>query len=498
MTQKPHPKPNGNSKPKKRSNPDALFTATMAKKGAIGFGIFVGGVAILFSALKVAFERIPFQVLAPVTRAQLAYQFRTLIEGEELPDTINLSTWSGVKTLTPRYTIDDRYQAYADNLLQQYKPDFSALVAIEAETGRVVAMSSFSRTQHYFGSLTLKAVFPAASVFKVVTATSAIDAHSLTPDSVITFRGGNHTLYKRNLSENGKNQWLRQMSLRDAFAKSINTVFGKLAAFIVKPEELLTYAERYRFNKSLAADFPVQTGRFDISNADSFAMAELGSGFNRIVQISPVQGALFAAAIVNDGKLMAPYLVDSLKDDKGELIYEGHPFPLADVMSKASSEHMRTLMRETVVRGTSRKAFRDWIRKPKANEVEIGGKTGSLKDEILRGKCDWFVGYGIRGNRKLAVAVLTVHENVWRVKSSTVARLFLEKYLDTAMDRSLMAPEEEGGEEEEDTSAPVNQAVGQDTVRAPGSVPSAPTAPTPSAAEAAGITLEGQSNSPNE
>jgi len=468
VTHKPHSKPHGHARPKKSPNKDPLFTKEMAKTAAIWLLILVGCVAILFAALNYAFQKIPFQVLAPVTRAQLAYQFRAMIEGDELPDTVDLSTWSGVKKLTPRYTIDDRYQAFADDLLHQYKPDFSALVAIEAETGRVVAMSSFSRTQHYFGSLTLKAVFPAASVFKVVTATSAIDAHQLTPDSVITFRGGNHTLYKRNLSEGGKNLWMRQMSLRDAFAKSINTVFGKLAAFIVKPDELLTYAERYRFNKTLSADFPVQTGRFDISNADSFALAELGSGFNRIVQISPVQGALMAAAIVNDGKLMAPYLVDSLKDDKGEQVYEGRPSPLADVMSKASAEHMRTLMRETVVRGTSRKAFRDWIRKPKANEVEVGGKTGSLKDEILRGKCDWFVGYGIRGNRKLAVAVLTVHENVWRVKSSTVARLFLEKYLDTAMDRSLIAPEDDGGEdEEEDTTAPVNQAVGQDTLRAP-------------------------------
>ncbi len=456
-------------KPPKRN--DALFTADMAKKFGIWTVIFIGCVAILFSALKVAFQKIPFHVLAPVSRAQLAYQFRAMIEGEELPDTIDLNTWAGVKTLTPRYTIDDRYQAYADELLNKYKPDFSAIVAIEAETGRVLAMSSFSRTQHYFGSLTLKAVFPAASIFKVVTATAAVDGHALGPDSEITFRGGNHTLYKRNLSEGGKNLWMRKMTLREAFAKSINTVFGKLAAFIVKPEELVTYAERYRFNKALAADFPVQTGRFDIANADSFALAELGSGFNRIVQISPVQGALMASAIVNEGKLMAPYIVDSLKDDKGETVYEGRPLPLADVMSKSSADHMRVLMRETVVAGTSRKAFRDWIRKPKANEVELGGKTGSLKDEILRGKCDWFVGYGLRGNRKIAVAVLSVHENYWRVKSSTLARLFLEKYLDTPINQNLIAPDD--GDDEEDDSAPVNQGVGQDTLRAPTAAESA-------------------------
>ncbi len=427
----------------------------LIRKTFIWLGVFLLALTGSIYALQYAFRLVPFQALAPVTRAQLAFQFRSLLDGDELPETVSLNTWAGVKELTPRYTVDDRYQAYADGLFEQYKPDFGAIVAIEAETGRVLTLSSFSRSPHYFGSLPLKAVFPAASVFKIVTATAAIDAHQLTPDSVITFRGGNHTLYKRNLSETDSHLWVRNMTLRDAFAKSINTVFGKLAAFMLRPEELIQYAERYRFNRQLNADFPVQTGHFELGKKDSFAMAELGSGFNRVVQISPIQGALMAAAIVNEGKLMAPFLVDSLKNDKGELIYEAHPEPPVDVMSKQSATLMRELMRETVVRGTSRRAFGDYIRKPKANEVEVGGKTGSLRDEILRGKVDWFVGYGIRGNRKLAVAVLTVHENLWRVKSSTLARLYLEKYLDTAMDRALITPEE--NDEGDDATPPVDQ-----------------------------------------
>lgn len=422
-------------------------------KGLMGVLVFVVCMVGLFSVLKAVVVYVPFQVLAPVSRAQLAYQYRNLLEGGELPEKITLNTWAGAKELTPKYSVDDRFQTVADGLFDTYKPDFGALAAIEVETGRVITLSSFSRAPHYFGSLTLKAVFPAASVFKVVTATAAIDAHNLTPDSVITFRGGNHTLYKRNLSENETNRWVRNMSLRDAFAKSINTVFGKLAAFILKPEELELYAGRYRFNKSLTADFPVQTGRFDLGDRDAFKLAELGSGFNRVTQISPVQGALMAAAVANGGKMMAPYLVDSLKDDSGQLVYEAKPLPLGDVMTPESAENMRVLMRETVVMGTSRKAFRDYIRKPKATEVEVGGKTGSLKDEILRGKCDWFVGYGIRGNRKIAVAVLTVHESHWRVKSSTVARLYLEKYLDTAMSQQLMGNDEES----EDSTAPEDQ-----------------------------------------
>ena len=69
------------------------------------------------------------------------------------------------------------------------------------------------------------------------------------------------------------------------------------------------------------------------------------------------------------------------------------------------------------------------MRKRKFDDVEMGGKTGSLTGTNPKGKCDWFVGYARYGKHRIAVAALTVNEKKWRVKSSALASEFLAGYI---------------------------------------------------------------------
>jgi beta-lactamase class D len=94
-----------------------------------------------------------------------------------------------------------------------------------------------------------------------------------------------------------------------------------------------------------------------------------------------------------------------------------------------SAEELRKLFKQTVVSGTSRKSFRQIVRGPKYDEVEFGGKTGSLTGADPQGKCDWFVGYARYRDQRIAVAALTVNEKKWRVKSSMLANLYFQRYL---------------------------------------------------------------------
>jgi beta-lactamase class D len=84
-------------------------------------------------------------------------------------------------------------------------------------------------------------------------------------------------------------------------------------------------------------------------------------------------------------------------------------------------------MRETVRRGSARKGFRGFFRGEFEN-VEVGGKTGSLTGTSPKGRNDWFVGYASLDERKIAFASLTVNEERWTVKSAFVARKVIEAY----------------------------------------------------------------------
>lgn len=325
-----------------------------------------------------------------------------------------------------RYTFDSNLQKVMENLFQSYGPDYGAFVAVDATTGRVLSMVSYSRTRKNSDNFALRATFPSASVFKVVTAAAAIEAHKVSANTIIPFNGRNHTLYRGQILKSNITRWTRFITLKEAFARSVNTVFGKIGAYTVGPDGLRTYAGRFGFNRKIAADLPVQEGRAPIPD-DVWGLAESASGFTRDNTMSPLQGALIAASVVNDGVMMEPYAVESVSKSDGSLLYTASPKVATVTMDPTTASEIRSLMKETVLHGTSRGSFRGFFRKD-FMDFDVGGKTGSLTGFDPKGKYDWFVGYAHSGGRKIAVAALTIHEKQWRVKSSYLARRAIESY----------------------------------------------------------------------
>jgi len=374
----------------------------------------------------------PAERAAEVTKGKISSAMRDSIGRSEFPLSIQIENNGQDTKANIGYSLDSQAQGYIERLIRSYRPDYAAFVAVEADTGRILSLVSQTKTG-YSGNLALKASFPAASLFKIVTATAALDQNKADPDTVIPFTGSNHTLYRRNLSQDDNNRWVRKMTLREAFAKSVNTVFAKLGVYRLTPLHLQNYAERFLFNESIASDVPVESGRFLLPENSPWAVAEAASGFNRFVTVSPLQGALMAAAAANDGTMMEPYIVESLSADDGSIIYLAKPRAASVAMSPETSRQLRAMMNETVARGTSRQAFRTLLRNKKYAGLEMGGKTGSLRSLDPAGKCDWFVGYAISDNRRIAVAALTVNEELWRVKSSFLARSYIEHYFRPAL-----------------------------------------------------------------
>ena len=176
-----------------------------------------------------------------LNRQVISEQIGAQIKVSEFPQQMSLD-WQGQSVLTNiEYTLNPSLQAAADKLLKSYKPDYAAIVAIDPTTGQILTMSSFHRDGHQ-ENLTLRGSFPAASIFKVVTATAAIDRYDIKPEHEITFNGGSYTLYKKNVLSDQINRWTRHVTLREAFARSFNTAFGRLGNKYMTPNDILDYA----------------------------------------------------------------------------------------------------------------------------------------------------------------------------------------------------------------------------------------------------------------
>jgi len=360
------------------------------------------GMCLLLAGVSVywTFRELPEEV-KEVARIDKMNQFRSLLAEQLGPGILN-NQWNTEVTIpsdtgpvkaTVQYTLDPELQKASEKLLKSYKPDYGAIVMMDAETGRILALTSFQKNNPNGENLALKGTFPAASVFKIVTATAALDKYNVTPDTQVTFNGGNHTLYKKNVMSTKVNRWTRNMTLREAFARSINTVFGRLTLERLAPQDIEDYAVRFGFNKNILTDLPFDPGHTEIPKEKSFHLTEMASGFNKITRMSPLQGAMIAASVVEDGVMRVPYIVEKVRGPQGEELFKSEPITAAHTMSPQGADKLKELMEATVRQGTSRKSFRTLVKDKKLRELIVGGKTGSLTGDNPKGKVDWFVGY---------------------------------------------------------------------------------------------------------
>jgi cell division protein FtsI/penicillin-binding protein 2 len=218
--------------------------------------------------------------------------------------------------------------------------------------------------------------------------------------------------------------WRRISSLKEAFGKSINTVFGRLAVFNIGKEPLKAFSNRFAYNEAIESEFPVELSK-SANPDDSFELAEMASGYTQDNVMTPLHGAMIASAVANDGVMMQPYFLNAAYLKSGKTIYRSEPAQQVKAVSPETAKELRTLMAETVTNGTSKKAFRGFFR-GRFSEIQVGGKTGHLTDRNFKGRVDWFVGFAQARGRKIAVSVMTMHKKFWTVKSSYLARRTIE------------------------------------------------------------------------
>ena len=358
-----------------------------------------------------------------IDKAFLRNSLNDYIQAGEFPSQLSHNN----QNIYINYTLDQSLQNWASARLKKYNPDYGVFVAIEPDTGKILAMTSSRRDDKQSADLALNATYPAASTFKIITAAAALEEGFATPNTVFAFNGKSTSLYKNQVYKVKENKWTRRMSFKTAFAKSVNPIFGRLGANQLGPQTLVEYAERFGFNAQFVSDFEFENGRIDIEPGNNWQAAESASGYTRRNTLSPVHGAALAASIINGGKLISPRIVESVTNARNQVLYGSEEPVMIDVLSEKTASSMQELMQATITEGTGRRSFRKFTSK-KFPGVVTGGKSGHLSGKVPKGSYDWFIGYGERDSRKIAYAMLCINKEKWYVKSSTFAREALEHY----------------------------------------------------------------------
>ncbi|WP_328537798.1 peptidoglycan D,D-transpeptidase FtsI family protein [Streptomyces sp. NBC_00344] len=248
----------------------------------------------------------------------------------------------------------------------------------------------------------LRQTYPPGSAFKVVTASAALenglyDGIDSPTRSPLPWR---LPLSTQNLNNEG-NIPCKNATLREALRVSCNTVFGKIGADLGN-DKMREEAEKFGFNSEqftpVRADASVFSKNMDKAQT---ALSSIGQ-FNTAA--TPLQMAMVASAVANDGKLMKPYMVDRLTAPNLDTVSKTDPEKLSDPLTKEHAQMLQQMMETVVTKGTGLKA--------QIPNVTVGGKTGTAQNGINNSgnPYAWFISYA-KTDQGSPVAVAVVVED---------------------------------------------------------------------------------------
>ncbi|HBG05882.1 MAG: penicillin-binding protein [Geobacteraceae bacterium GWC2_58_44] len=323
------------------------------------------------------------------------------------------------------YAINEPMQRRVEKLMKEYQVPYGLFVALEPKTGRILATVSHSTLQPGWEKGACYNVYPMASLFKIITATAALEEKKVSADTPFAFNG-------RLTSENPKYWRVRargnqEMPLSIAMGKSVNPVFGRLAGEVVGRDPLLLYAGRYGFNQNIFPGSPVVPSTAPAPGSVDELM-RMGAGLDHDVKGSPFHAAAIMATVANGGVMMAPSLANEIRDAKGTLVYSHKPQALRTVFTPETAASLAHMLSTTVKTGTSRRAFHDRRGRPMLASVSVAAKTGSIDGDDPAGHYSWFAAYAPMEDPQIALAVLVINQHKWRIKATSVGEQALEAF----------------------------------------------------------------------
>lgn len=244
-----------------------------------------------------------------------------------------------------------------------------------------------------------QALYAPGSTFKTIVAATAIETGVAGPettfDDVLVFDlpGSDADIANANdgLCGNGTS-----VTLQLAFVRSCNTVFADLAIRVgARPIEAI--AGPLGFDRPIEFPWELAVSRFPAAELDDdpAALGQSGLG-ERDVRATPFVMAMVAAAVANEGEVMAPRIVAQLFDADGSTVRTFDPQATGRAMSVATASVIAQMMERTVTDGTGTRAAVPGVR--------VAGKTGTAQGPS--GPQAWFIGFAPVENPVIALAVL--------------------------------------------------------------------------------------------
>ena len=302
-------------------------------------------------------------------------------------------------------TVDSDLNKY---IYEQMSGKTGAVVVMNYKTGAIIgsvsresfdinkvqelAKEKHNSEESFFLNKVTMGKYPPGSTFKLITAVSALEnmsdaaTRTYNSSSDITISGEKITNFDRDSHGN--------INLENALKVSSNTYFAQLARDLGK-SNLTKTAENFGFNSNFMYDDVIMASSSYNGGKTDNQLAWSSVGQHQDL-VTPLHMCMIVSAIANNGQMMEPKNLLSVKDSLGSSIYTMRPKKVRQVTSPEIAKKMQAMMKGVVESGTGRNAA--------VKGLTIGGKTGSA--ETGKSTHAWFVGYIESEQTPYAVAIV--------------------------------------------------------------------------------------------
>lgn len=335
-------------------------------------------------------------------------------------------------------TIDENIQHYLEKGLTQAVKDNKATsaygIVMEVKTGAVLAMATMpdydlnnptvitnksvlkklseitdedeydvaynEKTYSMWRNKAISDTYEPGSVFKIITAASALEEGVVTKDFTYTCTGAiqvaDNTIHCHYLAGHGT------QTLAEGLKNSCNPFYITVGQKLGE-EKFSDYFEAFGFTEKTGIDLPGEaepTPDITYHTRENMGLPQLSSSaFGQTFQVSAIQMITAVCAVANGGKLMKPYVLKSMIDSDGKTVYEANPQVKRQVISKTTSDTVIDMMEKVVSEGTGKNAYIPGYR--------VCGKTGTSEKLTSKGKyIASFVGCAPANDPEIAVLIV--------------------------------------------------------------------------------------------
>ena len=328
-----------------------------------------------------------------------------------------------------------------------------AVVALEPATGRVLVMASSptydpNLVENAFGRITstradckrpdallnraTAGLYAPGSTFKVLTAAAAIDSGRYTAESSFV-DPGYCEVYGKRVNNYDTSSPFGRVDLKAALKFSVNSVFCNIGK-AMGATLLIDYAKRFGFYSTPPLETPSNerapsglykgTELFDPEEDTEVDPGRFAFGQERLL-VTPLQMAMLAATIANDGVVMRPHVVDRIVAPDGTIVKRTRPEDLGRAVKPETARAVAAMMKDAVEGGTGTAA--------RLPGFTVGGKTGTAETGIEGLNTTWFISYAGKERPQAAIAVVVEQQSSTGGETAApVAREVLQAILGSA------------------------------------------------------------------